>query len=123
MKTEVNRKARRKRRHQRARRKIVGAPDRPRLCVFTSLKHIYAQIIDDYAQHTLVAAATAEEEIARECNGSTGNLAAAQAVGKAIGERALASGIERVIFDRGGRKYHGRVRALAESAREAGLQL
>jgi large subunit ribosomal protein L18 len=123
VKTEVNRKARRERRHQRARRKIVGTLDRPRLCVFTSLKHIYAQIIDDYAQHTLVAAGTLEKQISEQCNGSTANLAAAQAVGKAIGERALARGIERVVFDRGGRKYHGRVRALAESAREAGLEL
>ncbi len=106
----------------RARRDIVGTPERPRLCVSASLKHTYAQIIDDYAQHTLVAAGTTESEIASQCNGSTGNIAAAQVVGRVIGERARAQGIQQVVFDRAGRKYHGRVKALAEGAREAGLE-
>jgi len=123
VKTEVDRKARRKRRQARARRQIVGTPERPRLCVFVSLKHVYAQIIDDYAQHTLLAAGTVEDEIAKQCNGSTSNIAAAESVGKLIAQRALAKGIKQVVFDRAGRKYHGRVKALAEAAREAGLQL
>lgn len=122
MKTEVNRKARRKRRHLRARQKVVGTAERPRLCVYASLKHVSAQVIDDHAQHTLVAAGTVEREIADQCNGSTATNAAAEVVGRVIGERALAEGVEQVVFDTGGRKYHGRVKALAEAAREAGLE-
>jgi len=122
VKTEVDRKARRKRRHLRARQKVVGTAERPRLCVQTSLKHASAQVINDYAQHTLVAAGTVEREIADQCNGSTATMAAAEVVGKAIAERALAEGVEKVVFDTGGRKYHGRVKALAEAAREAGLE-
>ncbi len=122
MKTEVNRKARRAKRHVRARQKAIGTAERPRLCVYASLRHTSAQVIDDHAQHTLVAAGTVEREIADQCNGSTGSIAAAEVVGRAIGERALAEGIKKVVFDTGGRKYHGRVKALAEAAREAGLE-
>ncbi len=105
----------------RARQKLVGTPARPRLAVHCSLKHTYAQVIDDWAEETLAAAATVEEEIADQCEGSTADTEAATVVGRAIGERALAAGVERVCFDTGGRKYHGRVKALAEAAREAGL--
>ncbi len=105
----------------RARRKLVGTDERPRLAVCCTLKHIYAQIINDWEEHTLVSAATVEKEIADQCNGSTANQAAAAVVGRVIAERALAQGISQVCFDRGGRKYHGRVKALAEAAREAGL--
>lgn len=110
----------RSRRHLRVRRKIVGTLERPRLCVTKSLKHIYAQIIDDFQGHTLAAASTLEKEV---CDGLTGtaNSEAAAAVGRAIGQRALDKGIREVVFDRGGWPYHGKVAALAESAREAGL--
>lgn len=107
--------------HRRIRRKIFGTRQRPRLCVFRSLNHIYAQIVDDYARATLVSASTVDKEL-----GSTvskgGNLGAAKLVGKAIAERAKAKGIETVVFDRGGYLYHGRVKALAEAARENGLK-
>lgn len=121
MKAEVDRKKQRRKRHMRSRRKLVGTDERPRLAVCCSLKHIYAQIINDWEAHTLVSAATVEKEIAEQCNGSTANQAAAAVVGRVIAERALAQGISRVCFDCGGRKYHGRVKALAEAAREAGL--
>lgn len=105
----------------RLRRKVSGTSGRPRLAVYVSLKHIYAQVIDDWAEETLVSAATVEDEVAAECNGSTCNTGAAEAVGRIIGERALEEGVEKVCFDTGGRKYHGRVKALADAAREAGL--
>lgn len=109
------------RRHQRIRRHLHGTPDRPRLSVFRSRQHIVVQIIDDVAQHTLVAASTLEAEL-RNSLSSTANCVASTAVGKLIAERALAKGITRVVFDRGGNLYHGRVKALAEAAREAGLE-
>ncbi len=109
------------RRHKRIRRRISGTPDRPRLSVFRSHQHIVAQIIDDSAQHTLVAASTLEPAL-RNTLSSTANCAASMAVGKLIAERALAKGITKVVFDRGGNLYHGRVKALAEAAREAGLE-
>lgn len=116
----ANRKEARRRRHLRLRKKVVGTPERPRLAVFRSLHHIHAQVIDDLAGHTLVAASTVEPEV-RKALKSTGNAEAANYVGKLIGERAKAAGITQVVFDRGGNLYHGRVKALAEGAREAGL--
>ncbi|WP_322797192.1 50S ribosomal protein L18 [Tepidiforma sp.] len=110
----------RKRRHLRVRKKISGTPERPRLNVFRSAQHIYAQVIDDTTGHTLAAASDLEPTIAAQAAGKTKTERAAL-VGAAIAERARARGIERVVFDRGGFLYHGRVRALAEAAREAGL--
>ena len=105
--------------HKRIRRKISGTTERPRLAVFRSLNHIYAQIIDDTSGRTIVSASTTEPEF-RERSG--GNIAAAKDIGKLIAERAKEKGINRVVFDRGGYIYHGRVRNLAEAAREAGLE-
>ena len=111
----------RKRRHLRVRKKVKGTPERPRLNVFRSHKHIYAQIIDDTIGHTLVAASDLDEEVASAANGQP-KKERARLVGKLVAERALARGIEKVVFDRGGYKYHGRVKALAEAAREGGLK-
>jgi large subunit ribosomal protein L18 len=111
----------RRRRHYRLRRKVVGTPGRPRLAVFRSLNHIYAQVIDDTAGHTVAAASTLDPPIRSEGK-SGGNVHAAAAVGRLIAERARESGVQRVVFDRGGFKYHGRVRQLAEAAREGGLE-
>ncbi len=108
-------------RHRRIRRVIFGTPDRPRLCVYKSLKHMYAQIIDDTKGHTLVSASTLDPAL-RDQLTSTGNKAAATAVGRLIAQRALEKGITQVVFDRGGFRYHGRVAALADAAREAGLK-
>lgn len=105
----------------RARRRIAGTPERPRLCVTKTLNHMYAQVIDDTVGHTLAAACTREAAIAAELTG-TGNIAAAKAVGLELGKRALAAGITQVVFDRAGWPYHGRVQALADGAREAGLE-
>ena len=107
------------RRHRRVRGKISGTAERPRLDVFRSSKHIYAQIIDDVAGVTLVSASTMEKGF----EGYVGNVEAANKVGKMIAEKALAKGIKTVVFDRGGFVYHGRVKALAEGAREGGLKL
>ncbi|NLV49982.1 MAG: 50S ribosomal protein L18 [Clostridiales bacterium] len=105
-------------RHRRVRAKISGTPERPRLCVFRSLSHIYAQIIDDTNGNTIVSASSVEKDF----GGSGGNCEAAKKVGKIVAERALAKGIDTVIFDRGGYVYHGRVQNLAEGAREGGLK-
>ncbi len=105
--------------HRRIRLKVAGTPERPRVCVFRSLKHIYAQVIDDVHGTTLVAASSDGEGSGLATGG---NLAAAKAVGRLIAERAKAKGIQKVVFDRGGYLYHGRVKALAEAAREAGLE-
>lgn len=121
MKAEVDRKKQRHKRHMRARRKLIGTPDRPRLTVYISLNHIYTQVVDDWAEETLISAATVEDEVAAECGGSTTNSEAAATVGRIIAQRALAEGVEQICFDTGGRKYHGRVKALADAAREAGL--
>src|ERR1700720_1305628 len=103
--------------HTRIRRRGEGTGDRPRLAVFRSLKHIYAQVIDDAAGHTMVAASSSEK------NGANGgNVAGAKAIGKLVAERAKDKGIKAVVFDRGGYQYHGRVKALADAAREAGLE-
>ena len=110
---------RQQRRQTRVRKVVIGTPVRPRICVFRSLHHIYAQVIDDMAGKTLVSASTMEKELAVTVGG---NAAAAAAVGKAIASRALAAGIEKVVFDRNGFIYHGRVKALAEGARAGGLK-
>ncbi len=107
------------RRHRRVRGKISGTPERPRLDVFRSSKHIYAQLIDDTTGTTLASASSLDKGFA----GSGGNVEGAAKVGKAIAERALEKGITQVVFDRGGFVYHGRVKALADGAREGGLQL
>jgi len=104
--------------HQRIRRKVRGNTGRPRLAIYRSLNHIYAQVIDDRQGQTLVSASSTEKDL----RGNTGgNLDAAQRVGQAIAERALAKGIEQVVFDRGGYLYHGRIKALTDAARAAGL--
>jgi large subunit ribosomal protein L18 len=110
----------RSRRHTRVRKKVEGSPQRPRLTVFRSNKHISAQIIDDHAGRTLAAASSTESDI--RTAGGTGNKEAAARVGKLIAERASAVGVSRVVFDRGGNKYHGRVAAVADAAREGGLE-
>ncbi|KAI9133214.1 50S ribosomal protein L18 [Acaryochloris sp. CCMEE 5410] len=106
-------------RHQRVRRKVVGTAERPRLAVFRSNQHIYAQVIDDSQQHTLAAASTVESDL-KSSSGATCD--ASTAVGKLVAERAIEKGIKAVVFDRGGNLYHGRVKALADAAREAGLE-
>ncbi len=111
----------RKRVHERIRKKIQGTSDRPRLNVFRSLQHIYAQVIDDGKGLTVVAASSLDKEL-REKSPNGGNLAGAKSVGAEVARRALAAGIQQVVFDRGGYNYHGRVKALAEAAREAGLK-
>ena len=111
----------RKIRHERLRRTLSGTADKPRLAVFRSEKHIFAQLIDDDSGHTLAAASTVEPAMKASLS-STGNAEAAKAVGKAIAERAISKGIKAVVFDRGGHMFHGRVKALAEAAREAGLE-
>lgn len=108
-------------RHKRVRKRVVGTPSKPRLCVFRSLKHIYAQIIEDEQGRTLVSASSADPEI-REKAKHGGNIEVAKVVGELIAIRALTKGIDTVVFDRGGWIYHGRVRALAEAARQGGLQ-
>jgi len=107
--------------HRRIRKKIAGTSARPRLCVFRSLNHMYAQVVDDSQGKTLASASTRDKDIRAEA-GKGGNVTAAKAVGKAIAERARAEGIESVVFDRGGYIYHGRVKALADAARESGLK-
>ena len=105
-------------RHIRVRRKIAGTAERPRLAVYRSNRHIYAQLVDDDAARTLIAASDRDVKA-----GGEGKTAPAKAVGELLAERAKAAGIERVVFDRGGRLFHGRVAALAEGAREKGLQI
>jgi large subunit ribosomal protein L18 len=117
---KLTRKEAVQRRHRRVRKDVKGSTGRPRLAVFRSLQHIYAQLIDDTEQHTLVAASTLEPELKSKLK-TGGNIEAATEVGKLIAERAKAKGIELVVFDRGGNLYHGRVQALADAAREAGL--
>src|SRR6476660_6046463 len=104
--------------HARIRRKVKGNTERPRLAIYRSLNHIYAQVIDDREGQTLVSASTTEKDLR---GNSGGNLDAAKRIGQAIAERAIAKGIEQVVFDRGGYLYHGRVKALTDAARAAGL--
>ncbi len=113
-----SRNERRLRRHARIRQKVFGTPQRPRLCVYKSLKHLYAQVIDDTTGRTLAAASTLE----RALNLKGGTVKSAQVLGKVIAERAQQKGITAVTFDRGGYPYHGVVKALAEASRKAGLQ-
>lgn len=116
--TQVERSSARQHRHRRVRSRVSGSGARPRLCVYRSLRHVYAQVVDDGSGRTLAAASTAE----RSLDAKGANLASAALVGKVVGERALAAGIKQVVFDRGGYLYHGRVQALADAAREAGLE-
>lgn len=115
------RKARRQMRHKRVRRKIAGNAARPRLAVFRSLNHIYAQIIDDSAGHTLAAASSLDSEVRERVNGGMSKSGVAAIVGDLIARRAAEKGVSGVVFDRGGFKYHGRTKALADAAREGGL--
>ena len=108
----------RQRVHTRIRKKLRGSPERPRLAIFRSVAHIYAQVIDDSKGVTVVAASTSE----KGSKGTGGNVAAAREIGKRVAERAKERGITKVVFDRGGYLYHGRVKALADAAREAGLE-
>jgi large subunit ribosomal protein L18 len=103
------------------RKKIAGTPERPRLCVHRTTRHIRAQVIDDQAGRTIVSASSLDKDVLSQIKGG-GNVASSKVVGKVIAERARAKGVEQVVFDRGGYQYHGRVQALAESAREAGLK-
>ena len=109
------------RKHVRVRKKITGTAERPRLCIFRSAKHIYAQIIDDTNSTTLAAASTVDEALKGKFEHS-GNKSAARDVGKLIGTKAIEKGIKQVVFDRGGYLYHGRIKELADGAREAGLE-
>lgn len=117
----LSREAHRRRIHVRMRKKIAGTSERPRLCVHRSSKHIRAQVVDDQTGRTLVSASSLDAEVKSTIQGG-GNVAASKVVGKVIAERARGKGIEKVVFDRGGYQYHGRVQALAEAAREAGLK-
>lgn len=118
---KLSRAAHRQRIHVRMRKSLAGSSERPRLCVHRTTRHIRAQVIDDLTGRTIVAASSLDKEV-REVIKGGGNVAASKVVGKIIAQRAKAKGIEKVVFDRGGYQYHGRVQALADSAREAGLQ-
>jgi len=118
---KIDRKAARQKRQRRVRKKIFGTPERPRLNVFRSSKHIYVQIIDDLAGETLCAASSLDPAIVSEVDTGS-NTGAAAKVGQLVARRALDKGIDRVVFDRGGYKFHGRVAAIAAAAREAGLK-
>ena len=118
---EVDREAARRRRHKRIRAKVSGTEERPRLNVYRSLDHIYAQVIDDWEGETLVSASTVDSAIRPQLDGLS-KTEQAKIVGETVAERALDKGIQVVVFDRGGYKYHGRVEALAEGAREKGLR-
>ena len=120
MKTSEPRAAR-IRRHARVRAKLAGTVERPRLCVFRSLNHIYAQVVDDAQDKTLISASTLDQELRKDLNGKT-KKAQAELVGTLIAKRALDKGIGQVVFDRGGYKYIGRVQALADAARQGGLK-
>ena len=117
----MEKRTKREQRHLRVRKKVLGTPERPRLNVYRSLSNIYAQLIDDSKGVTLVAASTLEPEVREKFNSA--NTEAAKLVGTLVAERALAKGIKRVVFDRGGFLYHGRVKALADGARDKGLEL
>jgi large subunit ribosomal protein L18 len=119
--TSVKPRLARKRRHQRVRARITGTALKPRLCVFRSLNHIYAQVIDDAKGHTLTSVSTLDAEIEGEAKGKA-KTARAELAGSLLAKRAIDKGIKQVVFDRGGYKYHGRVKALAEAARQGGLE-
>jgi len=120
--SQLSRKQQTQKRHRRLRRHITGTSDRPRLAVFRSNNHIYAQVIDDAAQSTLCSASTVDKELRAGLKAPGGSCDASVAVGELVAKRAIAKGIQQVVFDRGGNLYHGRVKALADAAREAGLQ-
>ena len=123
MHTRFDRRSARDRRHRRVRKTVRGAPSRPRLAVFRSLHHITVQLIDDTAGHTLAAASTHDPDIRKELAGKgNASVGGAAVVGRVIAERAQTKGVSKVVFDRGGYLYHGRVKALADAAREAGLE-
>jgi large subunit ribosomal protein L18 len=117
----VSRDEHRRRIHRRVRQSLAGTTERPRLSVYRSLSHLYAQVIDDSTGKTLASAGSNDKEMRKQTKGG-GNVAAAKLVGKTLAERARQKGISQVVFDRGGYRYHGRVKALAEAAREAGLK-
>ncbi|MDQ2686560.1 MAG: 50S ribosomal protein L18 [Armatimonadota bacterium] len=118
---KLNKNASRQQRHNRVRKRVEGTPERPRLNVYRSTNNIYAQVIDDRAGRTLASASTLDATLRQDKKGAGGNVAAAQTVGKLVAERAQAAGVTKVVFDRGGYLYHGRVQALADAARESGL--
>jgi large subunit ribosomal protein L18 len=118
---KLSKDAHRRRIHARVRTRLAGTPERPRLNVYRSAAHIYVQIIDDRSGRTIVSASSVDKETKKGLKGG-GNIASAKAVGKIIAERGKAAGVTQVVFDRGGYKYHGRVKALADAAREAGLK-
>ena len=118
---KLSKDAHRRRIHARVRTRLSGTPERPRLNVYRSAAHIYVQVIDDRSGRTIVSASSVDKETKKGLKGG-GNIASAKAVGKIIAERAKAAGVTQVVFDRGGYKYHGRVKALADAAREAGLK-
>jgi large subunit ribosomal protein L18 len=117
-----SRREARARRQKRVRRKIRGKPERPRLCVFKSVKHMYAQIIDDQSARTLVEASSLSKDLREQMGSKGGNQEGAAMIGAAIAQRAISRGIKQVVFDRNGFLYHGRVKALSEAAREGGLE-
>jgi len=119
--TRVNYREARTKRHQRVRLNVSGTPERPRLCVFRSLNHIYAQVIDDTRGNTLAAASSLDTEVKEQAKKKT-KVVEAELVGALVGKRAKEGGIKEVVFDRGGYQYHGRIKALAEAARKAGLK-
>jgi large subunit ribosomal protein L18 len=118
---KLSRQAHRRRIHVRTRKTLIGTSERPRLCVHRTSKHIRVQVVDDQKNHTIVAASSLDAVVKKDIKGG-GNIAAAKIVGKVIAELAKAKGVEKVVYDRGGYQYHGRVKALAEAAREAGLK-
>ncbi len=117
----VRKKNPRKRRHLRVRKKVTGTPAKPRLNVFKSAKHIYAQIIDDFSGNTLISASSIDRELRGKLN-EGGNIESAKVVGALVAKRAVDKGVKKVVFDRGGYLYHGRLKALADAAREGGLE-
>jgi len=119
--SSLSRKQQTQKRHRRLRRHLSGTPDRPRLAVFRSNNHIYVQVIDDASQSTICAASTLDKDLRTNLKAGA-NCDASIAVGQLVAQRALAKGIQQVVFDRGGNLFHGRVKALADAAREAGLQ-
>ena len=118
----LSKKQQTQKRHRRLRRHLNGTEHRPRLAVFRSNNHIYAQVIDDDAQTTICSASTLDKDLRGTLKAASGNCAASTAVGSLLAQRALSKGIKQVVFDRGGNLYHGRVKALANAAREAGLK-
>lgn len=117
----VQREAQRKARHSRVRKKVIGTDERPRLNVFRSIKHIYAQVINDYTGVTIVSASSTDKELKGTIR-SGGNIESAKTIGLLIARKAIDKGIKTVVFDRGGYQYHGRIKALADAAREGGLE-